>query len=427
VSNVSNAGSESQKLNWSEILKLHKSYLESRPGGQRAVLIDRDLSGLTLTDQDFSHADVSGSSFYGSRLRGCRFNSATAFGCDFRHADLENASMLRTDLRGCTFEGASLVGADLFEADLREGGQVTRDRKGEFHNRGTGQLPATPFSGANLTNASLSGVFGVKTDFSNAIMRGCRLTRARVRGANFADCDLDGADFGQADTRDACFRGAVLVGANFDFADLAGSDMEDSLSDKPQGRLLTQQSESLQELLRRHLEFINTMGAAGQLLDISGFDLRMSGGSWVKACLSMAKASSAVFYKLDLTEAALQMAKCDGADFRNCRLDKADLRGISLKGARLNNASMRKVDLQPMQMGRGIRVAANLSNARLRNADLSGANLSGTSLVDADLSFADLSNATLTDADFSGARLDGCILSEAQLAVAKNAEASPKP
>ena len=48
---------------------------------------------------------------------------------------------------------------------------------------------------------------------------------------------------------------------------------------------------------------------------------------------------------------------------------------------------------------------ANLSNAGLRNADLSYANLSGTDLSEADLSYANLRYADLRAADLSGANL----------------------
>jgi uncharacterized protein YjbI with pentapeptide repeats len=405
-----------------EALRCHASYRESRKGGRRAVLIDYDFAGLSLARQDLSHADLTGSSFFGSDLSGCCFDFATAFGCDFREANLTEASLVRTDLRGCHFAGGVLIGANLFAADLREGMQIVRDSKGEFHVRNPDgretSASTADFSGANLTNARLAGVIAFKTDFTDAIMRGCRLTRAHLRGANFSRCDLEGADFGQADIRDACFRDAILQGTTFDYANSAGANMQDTLSDKPHGRLVSELGVSLEDLLRRHLDFIKCSGTAGDRLDLSGFDLRGAGATLTGACLTMATAADAVFYGLDLTFAAIQASKCPGADFRNCKLDEADMRGICLTGAKLNNASLRNVNLRALRLEKGMQMPADLSNATLCHADLSGAHLSGTRLAGADLSYANLTNAELAGVDLAGVRLVGCKLTDAQRAAA---------
>jgi uncharacterized protein YjbI with pentapeptide repeats len=331
---------------------------------------------------------------------------------------MENVSMRHADLRGCFFAGAVMVGANLFEADLRPGTQISRDKTGEFHVVAPQQRPgaasAAGFSGANLTNASLAGVVAVQTDFSEALMRGCKLVRAHIRGANFTGTNLEGADFAQADTRDACFRGAVIIGANFEYTDLAGADLRDVLSDKPSGRLLAELNATLEELLRKHREFIDTCGAAGTALDLSGFDLRKA-GAFAGTCLTMLIAPQAVFYGLDLSGTALQAARCAKADFRGCRLDGADLRGIDLAGATLNGASMRGVKLRALVMGAGKRMHSDLSGANLRNADMRNADLRGVRLAGADLSFADLTGADVTDADLGEAQLAGCKLSPEQL------------
>jgi uncharacterized protein YjbI with pentapeptide repeats len=407
------------RVQLAEALHKHAWFRESRPRGQRAVLMDCDLAGISLAGLDLSQADLTGSSFRGASLVGCQFDMATAFCCDFTQANLENASFKRADLRGSRFAGAVLIGANLFEADLREGGQISRDRKGEFHvHGGTGDPadgPAVDFKGANLTNAILHQVMAVSTDFSDATMRGTKLVRAHLQGANFTNCDLEAADFGQADMREACFRGAVLSHANFEFADIAGADMQDTLSDKPHGRPIDELLVSLEELHRQHEQFLGSHGAEGALLDVSGFDLRGS-GSWAGVCLTMAKAVGAVFQRLDLSGAAMQAAKCQGGDFRNCRFDAADMRGVCMEGARLNNASMRKVDLRALRMGQGVQMAADLSHASLRHADLSGALLRGVRLAGADLSFADLTEVDLTGVDLAGATLEGCKLSRVQSA-----------
>jgi uncharacterized protein YjbI with pentapeptide repeats len=396
-----------------EVLRHHTLFRQSRPGGRRAVLTGYDLSGLRLACCDLSHADLTGSSFYGTDLHDAKFDCATLFACDFRQANLTNISLIHADVRGCFFAGALMVGANLFEADLRPGAQLSRDRQGELHvllpEAKQGADTTSGFTGANLTNASLAGAIAIQTDFSEAIMRGCKFVRAHVRGANFTATDLQGADFAQADTREACFRRAVIAGANFEYADIAGADMQGALTDKPNGRLLAELDVGLEELLRLHRQFVESCGASGRALDLSGFDLR-SAGALTGACLTMVRAQRTVFFGLDLSGAALQAAHCDEADFRDCALDRADMRGIVLTGAMLSGASMQGVHLQSLMMDAGRRMHSDLSGADLRHTNLRGADLRGVRLDGADLSFADLTGADVRDVDLHGAKLAGCRL-----------------
>jgi uncharacterized protein YjbI with pentapeptide repeats len=312
----------------------------------------------------------------------------------------------------------------LFEADLRPGAHLTRDANGDLKQLLPQDMPADAsagFTGADLTNASLMGAVAMKTDFSEAVMRGCKLVRAHVRGANFTGSNLQGADFAQADTRDACFRGAVITGATFDYADIAGADLRGALSDKPNGRLIDELHVSLQELLRLHREFIESSGAAGAALDLSGFDLRTA-GALAGARLTMLTARNAVFYGLDLSRVELQAARCAEADFRDCLFESADMRGIMLVGAMLNGASMQRANLASLVINGTRRMQSDLSGACLRHADLRGADLRGMLLAGADLSFADLTGAHLADVDLAGARMVACKVSRQQLDVARNAE-----
>ena len=401
-----------------EVAHRHALFRESRSGGRRAVLLGYDLSGLCLAGSDLSDADFTGSSFYASDLRRAKFDSATLFACDFRQANMANVSLVHADVRGCFFAGAILAGANMFEADLRPGAQISRDAQGEFHVLRPENKPDADsmagFTGANLTDAHLAGAIAIQTDFSEAIMRGCKLVRAHVRGANFTGTNLQGADFAQADTRGACFRGAVIAGANFDYANTAGADMLGALSDRPNGRLLSELHDSLENLLRLHREFVESCGAAGHALDVSGFDLR-DAGAFAGACLTLLTARNTVFFGLDLSCVALQAAHCGGADFRDCRLDGADLRGSVLKGAMLTGASLHGVKLQSLVMSGERRMRSDLSEANLRHADLRGSDLRNASLAGADLSFADLTDADVTDTDLGGTKLTGCKLSREQL------------
>jgi uncharacterized protein YjbI with pentapeptide repeats len=199
----------------------------------------------------------------------------------------------------------------------------------------------------------------------------------------------------------------VIAGASFEYANMAGADLKDTLSDKPNGRLIGELSASLDELLGLHRRFIESCGAAGAPLDLSGFDLR-SAGAFAGACLTMMTARNAVFYGMDLSRTALQAADCAEADFRDCRLDGADMRGIVLCGARLDGASMQGAQLRALVIDPSRRMQSDLSGACLRHVDLRGADLRDVLLVGTDLSFADLTDANLTDVDLSAAKLCGC-------------------
>ncbi len=199
----------------------------------------------------------------------------------------------------------------------------------------------------------------------------------------------------------------MIIGANFEYANIAGADMQGALSDKPNGRLVTELDVGLDELLRLHRLFVESCGTSGQALDLGGFDMR-SAGALTGAFLTMLKARHTVFFGLDLSHAAMQSACCDEADFRDCTLDAADMRGIVLTGAMLSGASMQGAKLQSLMMDAGQRMQSDLSGAHLRHVNLRGADLRGVLFGGADLSFADLTGADVREVDFKGAKLVGC-------------------
>src|SRR5580704_11335944 len=155
-----------------------------RMGGARAVFIFCDLSGLDLSGRNLADADFTGAVLEESNLSGAKLDSASFFGTDLRRSNLSNASMRRVDLRGASLRGANLIAADLYEADLREGTIAEKDKYGNLkvmqHDIGPSELPAAMLNSANLERARLTGVMAIQADFTDAIMKGCRLTRANL-------------------------------------------------------------------------------------------------------------------------------------------------------------------------------------------------------------------------------------------------------
>src|ERR1039457_6179330 len=103
MAQVSEDGDKLEKVTQAElneIIRRHNMFLTARPGGARAVIKDKDLSGLSFMGQNLSQADLTGCIFIGADLANANFESATLFGCDFTHASMANARMVRADMRG---------------------------------------------------------------------------------------------------------------------------------------------------------------------------------------------------------------------------------------------------------------------------------------------------------------------------------------
>ena len=97
------------KKDLDKILELHKKWLKSEDGGQRA-----DLRGVNLREADLRGVNLRVADLFGANLRGADLREADLRGADLRGVDLRGA-----DLRGADLRGGDLRGADLYWADLR--------------------------------------------------------------------------------------------------------------------------------------------------------------------------------------------------------------------------------------------------------------------------------------------------------------------
>ncbi|MFN7534403.1 MAG: pentapeptide repeat-containing protein, partial [Brevundimonas sp.] len=302
--------------------------------------------------------------------------------------------------------------ADLFEADLREGTLAAADSRLGFRiiepRAGYDTCASgVNLSGANLQRSRLSGVIAVAADFSDALMKDCKLVRANLKQANFRGADLSGADLSGADLTGADLRDAVLMGARTTMWRVNGAALEGALTDdhSPAAAL---DALSVSEMLREHARWCETGGAEGSPSMFDGVDLRPL-KSIVGLNLTALSARQAVFFGLDMEGVQLQGARLEGADLRACRLRRADLRGARLIGARLGGADLREAQLGPLLIGPDRLLPADLSGAKLRGADLSGADLSQAVLTGADLSRARLYGAQVRRTDLGGAILTAAI------------------
>ena len=165
-------------------------------------------------------------------------------------------------------------------------------------------------------------------------------------------------------------------------------------------------TEQLNEILTKHVEWVNSCGAKGVRAnlwnaDLSGADLRyadLRGACLWNANLWGANLGGADLGGADLRDANLWNADLSGADLSCADLNDADLRGANLWYADLRDVNLRIANLWCANLSGANMKSANLSGANLWNADLSGANLSGAYLKGACLWYADLSGTNLWDA-----------------------------
>lgn len=107
-------------MDTTEILRLHKMWLESEEGGQRA-----DLRGADLRGADLREAKLCGANLCGTNLREANLSGADLRGADLREANLCGANLCRAylceaNLSGADLREAVLSGAYLCEAELSE-------------------------------------------------------------------------------------------------------------------------------------------------------------------------------------------------------------------------------------------------------------------------------------------------------------------
>jgi uncharacterized protein YjbI with pentapeptide repeats len=119
--------------------------------------------------------------------------------------------------------------------------------------------------------------------------------------------------------------------------------------------------------------------------------------------------------RANLRDADLRYADLSGANLRNADLIVADLSGAYLRDADLRGADLRGADLRGADLRGAYLRGAYLRGAYLRGADLRDADLRNANLRGADLRDADLRDADLRGADLRGADLRGAYLRGADL------------
>ena len=384
-----------------EIVQRHSRFRACKPGGARAVIEFVDASGLDFSGLDLEDAVFTGCRLEGANFAGARLDHAIFFCADLRRVDMRGASLRRADLRGTRLQGANLSNADMFECDFREGTIAEKVGGGGLafltHEANGADLEETKFVSANLDRARMNGVTAIRADFTNAVMRECKLVRAKLTHATMTGANLENADLAGADLVGANLDGAVLTGACLEMIVTQDTSMIGVLTDAVSGRALDDLDRPVQDMLVGHVQFVASNGARGGVADFTGADMRPL-GTLADLDLTGLKASHANMYGMDLKRVRLQGANLEGVDLRFAVLVGADLRGINLRNAKLSGADLRDSKLGPLLLGKDRRLPSRLGGALLDYADLRGA---------------DLRHADLTGIDLSNARTNGALFDEA--------------
>jgi|AVFP01.1.fsa_nt_gi uncharacterized protein YjbI with pentapeptide repeats len=394
------------------LVNLHVRYIEGRLGGRRIFLRNTNLSGLSLAGQNLRQAQFMGCTMREMNLAKANFAESALYACDLSGSNLHKASFLRADLRGARIENANLVGADLGHADLREGALGGPD--GNFIGP-----QVVNFQGANLAGARLAGSMAARADFSDAILTQANITKADLRGALLSGADLSGADIGGAELEGADLKAAIMTGIDRAVLEAAHVDVEScgAITDETVGLSVADMDTPLAQAVTAHRLWVETAGAEGRQLDLSGVDMRFL-RSLDHEKMTAIRAKGTKFFGMTLTAVEMQSAVLEDSDFRNCDMSAADLRGSSLRGCNFSHAILRGMNGTPLLFGEGAatrRFAPCLFDETvLRYANLTGAMLKNASFRGADLSYADLREADLRAADFTGAILHETLLDGAQ-------------
>jgi uncharacterized protein YjbI with pentapeptide repeats len=286
----------------------------------------RDFTGANLAGMDLSNVDLEGAFLEGANLKGANLTGAKLKDAVLAHANLEGARFTKADLRGANLGNAKLLGTNLEDADLED---------------------------AILYDANLAGA---------------RLCRAKLSNANTLQMKADGADFTgvvasrlmfmKGSLRGAIFRGARIEQSVFFECDASG--MDAAASDFSQTVFLMSKGD---------------------------------GASFADAKVENFRVVQSSFEKANFAKAAMP-----GSNLRGAKLAGANFSGVNLRRSDLSAADMRGVNFED-----GIAVECLMLDTVLEDAKMGGANLMLAIMHRAILRGADVSNANLFCADLTGA------------------------
>ncbi len=190
----------------------------------RPDLSDADLSSLDLggideaggVEEDPGALEHRGLDLDSANLIGTNFSKTILKGASFGGADLSGANLSEANLKGAYFTQARLEGTILNKADLA--GANLGWCNMEAAKLRMANLNLTQLISANLRRADLCDVNANGCWMNGADLELADLSRARIFGANLTGANLTNADLSHAKIKDADLTQTMFVGTNTDQA-----------------------------------------------------------------------------------------------------------------------------------------------------------------------------------------------------------------
>ncbi len=281
----------------------------------------------------------------------------------FAELDLSRCDLSSLDCRGVDFRGAMLKGAAL-RSTVLAGANLSGAVLAEA------DLTRADLSRANLTKADLDRARMPRSNLAEALLEEAILTdavlvRSNLDGVQASRALFTAANLGGAHLRKAKLIEAVLSNCLLHDADLTEADLTRASLEGACGNRL--------RALRATL--VETRAAKSALLEGNLEAVVAPGSVWQSANLYRCVFKSADLSRAEFEGAYLCQSTLATANLREARMVKADLTGVNLFRANLFRAVLTKATLADADLGSANLFESDLSGAALTGARMEGANL----------------------------------------------------
>ena len=406
---------------------------------------------------DFSFVDLTGQDFSGSyQFQNCKFQHAVLAGVNFTGANLSSANFSDANLSGAIFTRSTIAGADFTRCNLL-GAKSDNDTffaptQSASFNLTRATLPfalignnwqylklwnatvvgiPSPLSSKDnplqATGAQLPGMN--KNDFTGLILQYAVLDYADLDGLDMSNADLTSASLKQTSLHGTNLSGARLLGANLNGAQLGALGYLFTLPLSIASKLDAGDVSAVTD------DFSNvgiTLSSSAKLETIVTDQLWELDdvGNNITYTIRLDGPNAAVYtvYKpavaANLVNAYLPNAVLTGANLYSVLANGIQFYGSSAKidgSAILELAELNGSNLSGLDLTQGQLMGANLSESYLFNAQFNGANLTPSTNGSA----TNLSDANLQGADFTDAQLASANLKNAAVAIKVATKTNP--
>ena len=188
-------------------------YLKNQLGGSEKILVGKDLSKVDLSKINLRGKNLIGANLSGQDLQHIDLSGTLLRGANLSYTNLSGQNLSGKDLRGINFHGANLENSDLTN--------ITISKVIQFYEPDPSNPKCSDPTDSFMTDILMErcvNIIGknesIRTDFSNANMRGVKISPAPP--ANYIHfVNFEGADLAGVDISDLAFQVCIFKGANF--------------------------------------------------------------------------------------------------------------------------------------------------------------------------------------------------------------------